>query len=92
MFIAIATHHPHPDHAADFEAHMRLVRDTVADADGLLSFDCCRDEAAGDLLGISRWDSREAFETALPLIAANAGRRRDEWTVAEDDLRTLDSF
>jgi quinol monooxygenase YgiN len=92
MFIAIAIHHPEPNHVAEFEAHMRLVRDTVADADGLLSFECCRDEATGHLLGISRWDSREAFETALPLIAANADRRRDEWTVAEDELRTLDSF
>jgi quinol monooxygenase YgiN len=92
MFTAIATHHPHPDHVADMGAHMQLVVETVGDAAGLLSFECCRDVASGALLGVSRWESREAFEAALPLIMANADRRRDEWTVAADELLQLESF
>ena len=89
MFLAVATHHPHPDHAGDMAAHMERVVDATAGADGLLSFECVRDEESGALLGVSRWTSREAFEAAIPLITANAHLRRDEWTVAEDELRLM---
>jgi hypothetical protein len=44
------------------------------------------------LFGVSKWDSREAFEAALPLIGSNRENRRDEWTIADDELLTLESF
>ena len=91
MFTAIAIHRPHPDHVDDFVAHMRRVVDTTADADGLIEFSCWR-EADGRLIGFSRWESRAAFEAALPLIGANRDRRRPEWTVAEDELLQLDEL
>jgi quinol monooxygenase YgiN len=91
--MAVATHHPHPDHVAELESHMNLVRDTVrAGAEGLVDFDCYRSDDGSRLFGISKWDSREAFEAALPLIASNVARRRGEWTVADDELLTLESF
>ena len=89
MFLAIATHHPHPDHAGDFVAHMRRVAEATSGVEGLISFDCVADEESGALLGVSKWVSREAFEAALPRIGANAHLRRDEWTVAPDELRLL---
>ena len=93
MLITIATHYPHVDHVAELEGHMNLVRDTVRDgAGGLVDFDCYRSEDGTRLFGVARWESREAFEASLPLIASNADRRRDEWTVAEDELLTLESF
>ena len=92
MFRAVATHHPHPDHVDEMAAHMRRVADATAGAGGLLSFECVRDEQSGALLGVSRWDSRAAFEAAMPLIGANAHLRRDEWTVADDELRLLDEI
>jgi len=93
MVTAIAIHHPNPDHVAELEAHMELVREsTLERAEGLIEFECLREERGGRLLGFSRWESREAFEAALPIIAANAGRRQPEWTVAEDELLTLTAF
>ena len=89
MFIAIATHHPHPDHVEDFADHMRRVVEATAEADGLVDFDCYRDEETGALLGVSRWTSHEAFKAALPLIGSCADRRQDEWTVADDELTLL---
>ncbi|MDX6585559.1 MAG: hypothetical protein QOI31_32 [Solirubrobacterales bacterium] len=91
MFIAIATHHPHPDHVEDFLAHMHRVVDATAGAKGLLEFDCYRNEETGALLGVSKWESPEAFEEALPLIGSCSHLRQDEWTVAEDELQLLAS-
>ena len=93
MFIAIATHYPHADHVAEFEGHMNLVRDTVRDgAEGLVDFDCYRSDDGSRLFGISRWESQESFEAAVPLIASHVERRRDEWTIADDELLTLEAF
>jgi quinol monooxygenase YgiN len=89
VFVAIAIHHPHPDHVDAFLAHMERVIETVGDADGLLEFRAMRDESTGRLLGFSRWRSRADFEAALPLIQANAHRREPEWTVADDELLLL---
>jgi quinol monooxygenase YgiN len=88
MVTAIAIHHPHPDHVDDFIAHMRLVVETTSGADGLVEFSCWREDD-GRLIGYSRWESRAAFEAALPLIGANAHRRRPEWTVRDDELLEL---
>jgi quinol monooxygenase YgiN len=92
VFTAIATHYPHPDHAAELEGHMLLVRDTVRGAEGLIEFECFRSDDGARLLGISKWESRDAFEAALPLIMSHRDRRRDEWTVTEDELTELESF
>jgi hypothetical protein len=91
VFTAIAIHHPHPDHVEDFVGHMRLVVETTSGADGLIEFSCWREED-GRLIGYSRWESREVFEAALPLIGANRDRRRPEWTVAGDELLQLDEL
>ncbi len=91
MFTAIAIHHPHPDHVDDFVAHMRLVVDTTSGAEGLIEFSCWREDD-GRLIGYSRWESREAFEAALPRIGANADRRRPEWTIEDDELLQLEEI
>ena len=88
MFTAIAIHHHHPDHVDDLVAHMNLVVETTSGADGLVEFTCWREDD-GRLIGYSRWESREAFEGALPLIGANRDRRRPEWTLADDELLRL---
>jgi hypothetical protein len=89
VFLAIAIHHPHPDHEQELVAHMHRVVEATSGAEGLIDFDCVRDDSTGRLLGVSRWTAREAFEAALPLIGANAHLRRSEWTVAEDELLLL---
>jgi hypothetical protein len=72
---------------------MNQVRDVVrAGAEGLVGFDCYRSDDGARLFGVSKWDSREAFEAALPLIGSSRENRRDEWTIADDELLTLESF
>jgi quinol monooxygenase YgiN len=90
--MAIATHHPHPDHLAEMEGHMILVRNSVRGAEGLIEFDCYRSTDGARLLGVSKWVSREAFESALPSIGRHAERRREEWTIGEDELVQLEEF
>jgi quinol monooxygenase YgiN len=91
MFTAIAIHHPHREHVEELAAHMRVVVETTSGAEGLVEFSCWREDD-GRLIGYSRWESREAFEAALPRIGANAERRRPEWTIADDELLQLDEI
>jgi quinol monooxygenase YgiN len=91
MFVAIAFHHPHPDHVEDLMGHMlktvALVREHAPD--GLIEFSAFREEGGERLIGLSRWHSREAFEAAVPLIASRAGERGEAWSIADDQLLTL---
>ena len=91
MFVAIAFHYPHPEHIDDLLGHMSRVVDTVRDgADGLIYFGCWREQGGARLLGLSQWESREAFEAALPLIGSRRGERPEEWSIADDELLLLD--
>ena len=85
MFQALVLHHAVPEHRADFVAFMHRVMDAVRDAPGLLEFTAW-DAQAGPLVAISRWQSAEAFEQALPTILAFASERRPEWSDRDDDL------
>lgn len=89
MFVAIAFHHPAPDHVDDLLAHMERVRANVEGAPGLIEFLCLREEGGTRLLGFSRWESRAAFEAALPRIGQFRDDRRPEWSTREDELVTL---
>jgi hypothetical protein len=90
MFVTIAVHHPHPDHREDFVAFMERVIDQTNGADGLLEFTSWMEFGGDRLIGMARWDSPQAFHAALPTITGLSGERRPEWTVAPDELLTLD--
>jgi quinol monooxygenase YgiN len=89
MFVAIAIHHAAPDHVDELLAHMERVRANVEDAPGLLEFLTLREGDGVRLIGFSRWQSREAFEAALPRIGAFVDERRPEWSTREDELLML---
>ncbi len=89
MFIAIAIHHAAPRHVDDLLAHMERVRANVEGAPGLIEFLCLRENGGLRLLGVSRWESREAFEAALPRIGQFKDDRRAEWSTRDDELLTL---
>jgi quinol monooxygenase YgiN len=91
MFVAIAIHHAAPGHVDALLAHMERVRANVEGAPGLIEFLCLRENDGPRLLGFSRWESREAFEAALPRIGAFRDDRRPEWSTQEDELLTLAS-
>jgi heme-degrading monooxygenase HmoA len=89
MFQAIAIHHARPEHAEEFMAFMRRVIDVVGDAPGLIEFRGWRDGPTSRLIGLSRWESEQAFRDALPTIMSLSGERREEWSEREDDVLLL---
>ncbi len=89
MFVAIAVHHPAPEHTEDFVAFMRRVVEVVGEPPGLVDFHGYRDTHSARLVGLSRWESQQAFLDALPLIGSLGGERRDEWSLREDDVFML---
>jgi hypothetical protein len=68
---------------------MHRAVENTAGAPGLIEFGCWVESETGRLLGVSRWESREAFQNAVPLIAAGRGGRQPEWSVADDELLLL---
>ena len=89
MFIALVIHKAAPEHTEEFIAFMHMVVEATRDAPGLLDFTPCRDVGGGFLAGVSRWESAEAFEAALPTILSLAPERRPEWSTAPDELILL---
>jgi quinol monooxygenase YgiN len=89
MFVAIAVHHAAREHAEDFMAFMRRVIEVVGQPPGLIDFGGYRDTQSGRLVGLSRWESQQAFLDALPLIGSLSDERRDEWSLREDDVFML---
>lgn len=89
MFVAIAIHHASPEHVEDFVAFMHRVIETVGDPPGLVDFHGYRDTRTSRLVGLSRWESKEAFEAALQTIGSLHHERRDEWSERPDDVLML---
>jgi heme-degrading monooxygenase HmoA len=89
MFLAVAIHHAAPEHVDDLLAHMNRVVRNVEGAPGLLEFGCWRESDGTRLIGFSRWDSRAAFEAALPRIGQFSDQRRPEWSTRPDEVLML---
>jgi quinol monooxygenase YgiN len=80
VFIAIAIHHAAPERTGEFIDFMHRVIETTAGASGLIEFSACRDPGNGFLAGFLRWQSREAFQAALPTIQASCLCSTLKWT------------
>jgi quinol monooxygenase YgiN len=89
MFQAIAIHHARAEHVDDFIAFMRRVVEATEDAPGLIEFRGWRDGPTSRLIGLSRWESEQAFRDALPTITSFSGERREEWSERPDDVLML---
>jgi heme-degrading monooxygenase HmoA len=73
-------------------AHMLRAVELVREgADGLIDFAAWREEGGGRLIGLSRWESRAAFEAAVPLITSRRAHRPDEWSISDDEVLLLRS-
>jgi quinol monooxygenase YgiN len=92
MYVAIAFHHPAPQHEEAYAAYMTRVRQAVGEPPGLIRFDCVRDDAGGRLFGLSVWESQAAFEAALPAIGSLIGEHLPEWDARPDVLVTGETF
>ena len=91
MFVSLAIHHPRDEHREDFLGFMRRVVDATRDAPGLIEFASWSEAGGARLLGLARWESAEAFNAAMPTILSLSGERRPEWTVAPDELLTMET-
>ena len=90
MFQALAIHHAVPEHRDAFLAFMQRVVDATAGAPGLIEFAGYAEAGGTRLFGLSRWESAEAFQAALPTIISLAPERRPEWSDREDELITME--
>ncbi|MFA9272170.1 hypothetical protein LRS13_02770 [Svornostia abyssi] len=88
MFMAIAVHHVVPEHRDAMIAFMNGVGETTGTPPGLIEFDGWQ-ESGGKLIGMSKWESPEAFHAALPVIMSTSDQRRDEWCSQPDDVYTF---
>ena len=89
MLQAIAIHHATPEHTDDFLAFMHRVIEHVGAAPGLIEFTAWREGQGSRLVGLSRWESEQAFRAALPTILSLAPERREEWSDRPDEVLLL---
>jgi hypothetical protein len=68
---------------------MARVEAVAQGSRGMLQFGSWRDEGSNRLVGLSMWESREAFEAALPRITSLSGERKADWTERPDDVLRL---
>jgi heme-degrading monooxygenase HmoA len=65
-YIFMAVHYPAPGKLDEVYASMRRMADSAAGAPGLIEIGPWIDVAGTRVIGISKWESREAFEAAMP--------------------------
>ena len=62
----MAVHYPAPGRLEEIHASMRRMAESAAGTPGLLEIGPWLDRDRTRVVGVSKWESREAFETALP--------------------------
>ena len=91
MFITLGIHYVKPEHVDDLLAAMRSINEAAHSAPGLLKIGAWRDILTGRVVGVSIWESREAFEAAQQRIfAATANLSFDEWEERPRDVLLLE--
>ncbi|HEX7114206.1 MAG TPA: hypothetical protein VF193_03660 [Steroidobacter sp.] len=90
-FAAIAIHHPRPEHREDWMKVMRAVRQAPAPP-GLISRTSYADTRSDRLIGISRWESREAVESVIETAIAGAAEYDRIWADAPTDVFVAEEF
>jgi heme-degrading monooxygenase HmoA len=88
MFQAIAFHHAKPEHVDSFLEFMHKVVAGVEGSPGLIEFTCWHETGTSRLFGLSRWESPEAFQAALPKIQQFGHERDPDWSAAPDEVVT----
>jgi Antibiotic biosynthesis monooxygenase len=70
-FVHLTIHTPRPEHVEDQLRSMRRVAEAAADAPGLLRIGPWRDARSGRLIGLGLWESKDAFDAAMPRVFAS---------------------
>jgi len=87
MFIHLAIQYPKPEHADDVLASMNRVESAAHGAPGLVEIGAWRDQHSDRLLGLSVWESAEAFQTSAERIFAPvADDPFDDWCLRPPEV------
>lgn len=65
-YIFMAVHYPEPGRLDDVYASMSGMADSMAGTPGLIEIGPWIDRDSVRVVGVSRWESRQAFEAAMP--------------------------
>lgn len=65
-YIFIAIHYPQPEHREDLIHSMRKMGQAMAAQPGLITAGPWVEQGGDRVVGVSRWESREAFLAACP--------------------------
>lgn len=65
-YLFMAVHHPEPGRRDDVYASMRRMAESMAGTPGLIEIGPWLEYDGDAVAGLSRWESREAFEAAMP--------------------------
>ena len=80
MPIAIAIHHPKPEHREEWVTLMRQAGEAANGVPGLIgSIDGYRDTRSGRLVGVSRWESMEALEAGVAGVKKMSDEADQRW-------------
>lgn len=82
MITHLAIHRPKPEYREDVLASMRRVDAAAAGSPGLIRINGWRELDGERLVGISMWESMDAFRAASERIFAAAAQ--DPWDLWED--------
>lgn len=85
-FIFMAVHYPEPGRRDDLYQRMAGMADTLAGTPGLIDIGPWIEHEGERVVGVSRWESRAAFEAAMP----GSGRPND--TIHEWESRPREYF
>ena len=65
-YIFMAVHYPEPGTSAEVYARMSGMAESMAGTPGLLEIGPWLEGDGQRVIGLSRWESKEAFENAMP--------------------------
>jgi len=65
-YIFMAVHYPEPGKIDEVYAGMSAMADSMAGTPGLIEIGPWLDRDGVRVVGLSRWESREAFDAAMP--------------------------
>lgn len=79
-FMFLSIHYPKPEHRDDVLRSMERVGEALRGASGLRQIGPWKEEGGGRIVGLSIWESRDAFERALEQFSAAGDKpSRDLW-------------
>ena len=89
MFLFYAVHYPQPEKEGLLVRSMRDFGELMRQQPGLVFVDTFKDPDKGTLLGVSIWESREAFRAAMASL--QDAFPPEDWEVKPREVHMLDA-